>query len=138
MQKVKFLTWFNSLYFYRKDIFSSNSIHSLRRPNLIMEQKMHLKIIWQWLFPNSQIKLLEAFFVKMKFSDDYLDFPIISYNGYYQRRQGCLAGRNRSIYVDSKGNLNACPFCQTNSGNIFSDTFQKDLETLTDKGCPTF
>ena len=87
---------------------------------------------------NENIEFLEAFYEKMNFSNDYLDFPIINYHGYYQRRQGCYAGGNRSMYVDTDGNLNACPFCHTNSGNILDDAFESQLIAMTNKGCPTF
>lgn len=83
-------------------------------------------------------KILEAFYVKMNFSDDYLYYPIINYHGYYQRRQGCYAGGNRSMYVDTDGNLNACPFCHTSSGNILDANFENQLEEMTKQGCPTY
>jgi len=85
-----------------------------------------------------KINLLETFYVKMNFSNDFLEFPIISYHGYYQRRQGCFAGGNRSMYVDTDGNLNACPFCHTNSGNILSDAFEDQLQIMSKQGCSTY
>lgn len=90
------------------------------------------------IISEEKIEILEAFYVKMNFSDDYLDFPIINYHGYYQRRQGCYAGGNRSMYIDTDGNLNACPFCHTNSGNILDPNFKYQLEGMTKKGCPTY
>jgi len=87
---------------------------------------------------DEKIKTLESFFLKMNFSNDYLDFPIINYHGYYQRRQGCYAGGNRSMYVDTDGNLNACPFCHTSSGNILDPNFENQLEAMTKQGCPTY
>ena len=84
------------------------------------------------------MELLESFYIKMNFSNEFLDYPIISYHGYYQRRQGCYAGGNRSMYVDTDGNLNACPFCHTNNGNILSDSFQDELESMSKQGCPTY
>ncbi|WP_242206476.1 radical SAM/SPASM domain-containing protein [Aestuariivivens insulae] len=83
-------------------------------------------------------QILESFYVKMNFSNDYLDFPIINYHGYYQRRQGCFAGGNRSIYVDTDGNINACTFCHTSSGNILDDDFDSQLNNMTKQGCPTY
>ncbi|MEH6535233.1 MAG: radical SAM/SPASM domain-containing protein [Psychroserpens sp.] len=87
---------------------------------------------------SEKIEILESFYVKMNFSDDYLDFPIINYHGYYQRRQGCYAGGNRSMYVDTDGNLNACPFCHTNSGNMLDDSFENQLRAMTKLGCPIY
>lgn len=83
------------------------------------------------------INILESFYIKMNFSNDFLDFPIINYHGYYQRRQGCFAGGNRSMYVDTDGNINACTFCHTNSGNIMSDDFDFQLKDMSKKGCPS-
>ncbi|WP_157831521.1 radical SAM/SPASM domain-containing protein [Confluentibacter flavum] len=84
------------------------------------------------------IAILESFYTKINFSNEFLDFPIISYHGYYQRRQGCFAGGNRSMYVDTEGNLNACPFCHTNSGNILHEDFENQLSAMSIQGCPTY
>lgn len=87
---------------------------------------------------DEKIKILESFYLKMNFSDDFLDYPLINYHGYYQRRQGCYAGGNRSMYVDTDGDLNACPFCHTKSGNILDANFEDQLEEMTKTGCPTY
>lgn len=86
----------------------------------------------------SDIELLEEFYVKMNFSDNYLDFPIINYHGYYQRRQGCFASGNRSIYLDADGNINACNFCHTKSGSILDTNFEKQLNSLSAMGCQSY
>tara|TARA_R110002049_G_scaffold2019_1_gene14697 strand:- start:5057 stop:6280 length:1224 start_codon:yes stop_codon:yes gene_type:complete len=83
------------------------------------------------------IELLESFYVKMNFSNAFLDFPIINYHGYYQRRQGCFAGGNRSMYVDTEGNINACTFCHSSSGNILHEDFEMQLSDMSKTGCPS-
>ncbi|MCR8668316.1 radical SAM protein [Aestuariibaculum sp. M13] len=90
------------------------------------------------MLSQDQIAKLESFYVKMNFSKKFLDFPIISYHGYYQRRQGCFSGGNRSMYVDAFGNINACTFCHSNSGNIFDKDFDVHLKDLSKKGCPSY
>ncbi|CAM3606933.1 hypothetical protein FSS13T_21560 [Flavobacterium saliperosum S13] len=85
-----------------------------------------------------QIQLLEKFYLEMNYSPKYKDFPLISYHGYYQRRMGCYGAGNRSLYVDSDGDLNACPFCQKKSGNILNDDFPTVLEELQTNGCQQF
>lgn len=85
-----------------------------------------------------KMEILESFYIKMNFSNDFLDFPIINYHGYYQRRQGCFAGGNRSMYVDTEGNINACTFCHSNSGNILSNGFDIQLKEMSKKGCPSY
>ncbi|MEP7107685.1 MAG: radical SAM protein [Ferruginibacter sp.] len=62
---------------------------------------------------------LEMIYKKINHSVDYRDYPTLMYHGYHQRRVGCFAG-SRSEYVDSAGDVHACPFCHTKSYNIIS------------------
>ncbi len=62
--------------------------------------------------------LLEKFYLALNFDPAYHDYPVIIYHGYHQRRTGCLAGGNRTLYIDSEGYVNACPFCQSKNLNI--------------------
>ncbi len=66
----------------------------------------------------NHICLLEEFYHKLNFDPDYVNYPIIIYHGYHQRRIGCLAGGNRTLYIDCEGFVNACPFCHTKNFNI--------------------
>jgi len=63
-------------------------------------------------------KLLEKFYLELNFSPKNKEYPVLLYHGYYQRRIGCLSGGNRTLYIDSKGYVNACPFCHTRNFNI--------------------
>jgi MoaA/NifB/PqqE/SkfB family radical SAM enzyme len=65
----------------------------------------------------SHVKQLEKIFLDMNYSAEYKEFPTMLYHGYHQNRIGCFAG-SRSIYVDSIGDVHACPFCHTRSYNI--------------------
>ncbi len=67
---------------------------------------------------NTQFEILDKFFSALNTNKQYRDYPIVIYHGYYQRRMGCLAGGNRTLYIDSEGWVNACPFCQTKNMNI--------------------
>ena len=51
---------------------------------------------------------------------------------------GCYGSGNRSIYVDTDGDLNACPFCQKKSGNILDENLSESLENLQSLGCQKF
>ena len=82
-----------------------------------------------------QIKILEDFFLKMNFGKMFNSYPIITYHGYYQKRHGCLSAGNKSIYIDTEGNINACPFCHEKTGNILDDRFDDHLIDLMAKGC---
>lgn len=91
------------------------------------------------VFLNKQhIDVLENFFRKMNFSKQYNSYPIIIYHGYYQRRQGCLSAGNKGIYIDSDGDMNACPFCHNKAGNVLDSNFDQNLENLKIKGCKSY
>jgi len=83
-------------------------------------------------------KILEDFFLKMNNDKQYREFPIICYHGYYQRRVGCFGAGNRSIYVDTDGDIMACPFCRTKTGNVLTEDLDRALENLQAAGCRRF
>lgn len=85
-----------------------------------------------------QITHLEKFFLKMNFDSAYHAYPIITYHAYYQRRQGCFSAGKKGLYIDTDGDMNACPFCHKKTGNVLDDTFDKNLEVLKSEGCPSF
>lgn len=64
-----------------------------------------------------QIEVLDRFYEMVNYTDEYLAWPIVTYSGYQQRRQGCSGAGNRFLYVDTDGDLHACPFCQKKCGS---------------------
>ena len=79
------------------------------------------------VFLNKQhIDVLENFFRKMNFSKQYNSYPIIIYHGY------------KGIYIDSDGDMNACPFCHNKAGNVLDSNFDQNLENLKIKGCKSY
>jgi MoaA/NifB/PqqE/SkfB family radical SAM enzyme len=86
----------------------------------------------------NQIKLLEDLFLKINFSPKYNTYPIITYHGYYQRRQGCFSAGIKGMYIDTDGDMNACPFCHKKTGNVLDDSFDKNLEILKSEGCHSY
>jgi MoaA/NifB/PqqE/SkfB family radical SAM enzyme len=69
------------------------------------------------LLEEKHIVELEQVFKLINHGPACKDFPTALYHGYYQRRIGCLSG-GRSVYIDSAGDVHACPFCHTKSYNI--------------------
>ncbi len=69
------------------------------------------------LLEETHLQQLERFFKCINSDKQYKSFPFVMYHGYHQRRVGCYAG-SRSIYIDSAGDVNACPFCHTKSYNV--------------------
>lgn len=69
------------------------------------------------LLEEKHLKILEDFFTTINHEKKYKDYPVVMYHGFHQRRIGCYAG-SRSLYIDSAGDVHACPFCHTKSYNI--------------------
>lgn len=90
------------------------------------------------LLDEHHIKLLEEIFTTLNHSPKYTDYPTMLYHGYHQRRVGCFSG-SRSVYVDSAGDVHACPFCHTKSYNII-DLVRANATVLPQKEnrCPLF
>ena len=86
----------------------------------------------------AQEKILEDFYLKMNYDKQFREYPIICYHGYYQRRVGCFGGGNRSLYVDTDGDLQACPFCRIKKGSALHGDLDLALEELQSAGCHRF
>jgi MoaA/NifB/PqqE/SkfB family radical SAM enzyme len=71
----------------------------------------------QVLLEEKHLQVLEDFFKEINHHKKYDAYPTVMYHGYHQRRVGCFSG-SRSIYIDSAGDVHACPFCHTKSFNI--------------------
>ena len=82
-----------------------------------------------------KITILEEFFRNSDSEKMMPEYPLISYPGYYQRRIGCLGAGNRYLYIDSKGDIHTCPFCQKSAGNAVNDTIGDAVSVLKTIGC---
>ncbi len=84
------------------------------------------------------INELDAVFKMVNHAKSYKYYPTILYHGYHQRRVGCFSG-SRSVYVDSVGDVHACPFCHTKSYNIIEllEKGNKNLPAKENK-CPRY
>ncbi|MEI7896156.1 MAG: radical SAM protein [bacterium] len=83
-------------------------------------------------------KTLEEFYLKMNFNRKFRKYPIVCYHGYYQRRTGCFGAANRSLYVDTDGDVHACPFCRTKMGSALYDDLEQLTGPLESTGCPRY
>jgi MoaA/NifB/PqqE/SkfB family radical SAM enzyme len=70
------------------------------------------------LLNTEQLNVLERFYLTLNYKPKYQDYPAIIYHGYHQRRLGCFSAGYDNLYIDSAGNINACPFCQSKALNI--------------------
>jgi MoaA/NifB/PqqE/SkfB family radical SAM enzyme len=90
------------------------------------------------LLAPKHIAILEAIFKEVNHTKAFQHHPTMLYHGFHQRRVGCFSG-SRSVYVDSIGNVHACPFCHTSSYNII-DVVRNGSENLPKKEnkCPRY
>ncbi|GAB3224640.1 hypothetical protein GCM10027346_05020 [Hymenobacter seoulensis] len=86
----------------------------------------------------AQLQLLEAFYLKLNQNDEYLNWPIVHHYGYHQRRMGCSGSADRFAYVDTDGDLHACPFCQKKSGSALHGNLENSLAAVCSGGCHQF
>jgi MoaA/NifB/PqqE/SkfB family radical SAM enzyme len=87
------------------------------------------------MLKTEHISLLEDFFRRVNFSAQYRNFPIIMYPAYHQRKIGCFGAGNSYLYIDSKGDIHACPFCQNKAGNARYDPLIPAIARLKGMGC---
>jgi len=85
-----------------------------------------------------QLEILEDFYLKLNSDPKYFDYPIVMYPGYHQRKIGCFGAGNRYLYVDSNGDLHACPFCQQKVGNALNDSLDQAIQRMKKIGCHVF
>lgn len=90
------------------------------------------------LLTSMHINELDTVFKLVNHSAAYREYPTMLYHGYHQRRVGCFSG-SRSVYIDSIGDVHACPFCHTKSYNVI-DLLEKGNENLPVKEnkCPRY
>jgi len=86
-----------------------------------------------------ELALLEKFYLIVNTHDRFRDYPVFLYHGYHQRRLGCMSAGNRLLYIDSAGNIDACPFCQTRSNEAMAIISGKlKVKEIKFNGCPAF
>lgn len=90
------------------------------------------------LLEQRHIQMLEQVFKMINHAPQYSSYPTLMYHGFHQRRVGCFSG-SRSVYIDSAGDVHACPFCHTKSYNII-DLIRSGKHSLPQKEnqCPRF
>lgn len=90
------------------------------------------------LLDQHHISQLENTFKQINHDPAFKEYPTLLYHGFHQRRVGCFSG-SRSIYIDSAGDVHACPFCHTSAYNII-DWIREGHKSLPEKEnqCPQF
>jgi MoaA/NifB/PqqE/SkfB family radical SAM enzyme len=84
------------------------------------------------------VRILEDFSFKMNYFKKYREYPIVIYHGFHQRKLGCFAAGNRNLYIDTDGDINACPFCRAKIGSAITGNIDYSIEKLQSAGCHEF
>ena len=85
-----------------------------------------------------QLSLLNDIYLEVNSNKKWVDYPIIVYPGFYQREIGCYGAGDRYLYIDSKGDVHACPFCQKSVGSLVTESMSVLIKRLQPKGCHKF
>jgi len=101
-----------------------------RRVGRYIDQEIELE--------DEQLRIITEFMLEVNNSKKYKNRPTIIFQGYHQRKVGCYGAGNLFLYIDSKGNVHACPFCQQSAGNSLNDDFSILIKKLKGAGCQKF
>ncbi len=78
----------------------------------------------------SDIAVLEDFLRTIQRNPTYRDYPAVDYYAAYQRKVGCSGAGQRFLYVDTDGDMHACPFCQNKCGSALCGSIEACITTL--------
>jgi MoaA/NifB/PqqE/SkfB family radical SAM enzyme len=84
----------------------------------------------------AQLRALERFQDRLNRDPRLREYPAVSYVAAAQRRARCLGGGERYLYVDTDGEVHACPFCRESAGSALGPDFDAVLARLREGGCP--
>ncbi len=87
---------------------------------------------------SGQVEMLRNFYLQSYNDKRFSGYPIVMFPGFDQRQVGCLGAGNRYMYIDSKGDLHACPFCHGSVGNVLEMPLVSAVEKLRNNGCQVF
>ena len=85
-----------------------------------------------------EIDLLESFYLEMNNSKEFMDYPIIVYHGYQQRRVGCFSAGKYNVYIDANGDVMTCTFCRRKEGNVLKEDLGQIADRMAERGCRAF
>ena len=85
----------------------------------------------------AQRRLLEAFCARLNTDPAARDLPSVSYPDWSTRTLGCVGAGDRYIYIDTAGDLHACPFCRVPGIRALDHDLTTAISRLQTAGCPS-
>ncbi len=85
---------------------------------------------------SAQQRVLEEFCERLNSDAAAQDYPTVEYIDWAARAQGCVGAGDRYVYIDTDGELNACPFCRAPGLRVLDRDINESLSLLLAKGCP--
>jgi MoaA/NifB/PqqE/SkfB family radical SAM enzyme len=85
-----------------------------------------------------EILLLDKTYIEYNTSPAYVDFPIVNYLGFHQRKVGCFGAGNRFFYIDTDGDAHVCPFCTNKVANTLQFSAEDIVNLLGQHACHGF
>lgn len=101
-----------------------------RRVGRFVDQEVELE--------DEQVRIITEFMLEVNNGKKYKNSPTIIFQGYHQRKVGCFGAGDLFLYIDSKGNVHACPFCQGSVGSCLNEDFSILIKKLKGAGCQKF
>lgn len=92
-------------------------------------------------FANKEVELdvndhatLDAFVRLMHRDRRYRHHPVVDHYASYQRNVGCSGSGKRFVYVDTDGQIHACPFCQKPCGSVLHQPLESLYANMEEAG----
>ena len=79
-------------------------------------------------------ELLDEFVRVMHREVRYRHYPIVDHYASYQRNVGCSGSGKRFAYVDTDGQIHACPFCQKPCGSVLHEPLERLYANMDEAG----
>ena len=86
------------------------------------------------LLKPADIAVLEEFVRKIQRDRAYRNFPVVDYYAPHQRQAGCSGAGKRFLYVDTDGDMHACPFCQKKCGSAITEKISVGIANMAAAG----
>jgi len=83
-----------------------------------------------------QRRQLEAFCARLNTDPAARHLPSVTYPDWSTRVLGCVGGGDRYLYIDTRGDLHACPFCRTPGRRALDGDLDVSISRLQAAGCP--